>query len=109
MNIWIIALLGGTAVFGWIAGNNNGFRKGMSAAPDNIAAELVAHQAAADRQQALKLAQIAARPTMLECLDLLGVDTIALEIEFRELIAESSNAAHDFDGAEGRDQGDDYR
>lgn len=92
--IGIVALAGG-----WFLGNRSGYQNGhldgLHDAPENFAAQTTERKRAEDLQHQRDLAYAAAKPSMMECLDTLGVDVTAIEEAVREDMIEDSMTEYD--------------
>ena len=92
-----VALVAGTG--GWYLGKSSGYesgyRDGLYGAPAYFAAETAERERAESLQHERDLAYAAAQPSMMMCLDLLGVDTTAIEEEVREDMIEDSMTEYD--------------
>ena len=94
--VWIvIAVAAGSWFFGKSAGYSRGHKDGLSESPAHFAAKEADKRRSEEIQMELELARVAAHPSMMMCLDVLGVDVTAIEEEVRSDMIEDSMTEYD--------------
>lgn len=94
--VWIvIAVAAGSWFFGKSAGYSDGHKDGLNEAPAHFAAKEADKRRSEETQKELELARVAVQPSMMMCLDILGVDISGIEEEIREDMIEDSMTEYD--------------